>query len=68
MADTNGTGHKPPVAWTETEREVLRLLPGCSAAFLGWLKVEAIGRIQREKMGVRGDGEVGRSAVQRNDV
>ena len=47
------------------QRRVLELLPLCSPAFLGWLKVDVIGRIQREQRGTRPAGEVGRNVVER---
>ena len=47
------------------QRRVLELLPLCSPAFLGWLKVDVIGRIQREQRGTQPCGEVGKNAVSR---
>ena len=53
MAETDGTnGHARP-RLSEAELAVLELLPRCSAAFLGHLKLYEIPRAQRELRGVR---------------
>jgi len=48
----------------DAERRILDLLPHCSPAFLGWLKLTYIGRVQREKLGRSPGGQVGTQVMQ----